>query len=156
IDGLTLAGPNAASFAIESDSGESTLAPGASRTLKLTFTPDNLGNYSATLSLRHGDHRVGSPHSVLLTGSGIIPSIRPTVNSMAFGNQRVGTESGEQTVRIDNIGEAPLVIRAIRFEGPGAAQYRVSDPTAVTILPDESHTFAVRFAPDTRGAANAE
>src|SRR5260370_13115626 len=55
IDALTLDGPNYSSFHIISDNGDRSLAPGASRTVQISFSP------ATTASVR-GPARVTSAH----------------------------------------------------------------------------------------------
>jgi probable HAF family extracellular repeat protein len=72
INGVKLDGTNAVEFAIASDTGEATLAPGASRTLTLRFTPGAAGLRGA--SLVFSDSAPGSPHALVLRGTGVIPA----------------------------------------------------------------------------------
>jgi len=65
IAGITTAG----NFA-ESNNCGSSLAPGASCAISVTFTPQQTGSTSGTLAL--SDNAAGSPQTVSLTGSGVI------------------------------------------------------------------------------------
>ena len=55
ISSVSLTGADAAEFAIESDSGEATLAPGATRTVQVSFDPSSEGAKSANLSIASDD-----------------------------------------------------------------------------------------------------
>jgi uncharacterized repeat protein (TIGR01451 family) len=70
-----ISGPDAADFAIVSDScvaGGALLAVDASCSMDLAFTPGATGALSATLSI--SDNTAGSPHLVQLSGVGVTPS----------------------------------------------------------------------------------
>ncbi len=66
---LGISGGIRGEFTIVTDSRETTLGPGASRTLALGFRPVSLGSRSATLTV--ADNSDGSPHRVELSGEGI-------------------------------------------------------------------------------------
>jgi hypothetical protein len=63
-----ITGPNAAEFAILSTGCGSTLAPGASCPINVTFTPATIGTRTATLNI--ADNAPGTPQTVALSGSG--------------------------------------------------------------------------------------
>ena len=67
VTGLTISGTDAAQFAL-ADSAPSTLAPGQTRTLSLTFTPDGLGPQLATLTVANSG---GASLEVPLGGLGV-------------------------------------------------------------------------------------
>ncbi len=88
---ITTTGTNAAEFAPSKCSG-STLTPGASCAVNVTFTPAALNARSATLSI--ASNASGSPHGVALSGNGVsapAPAVTLSPASLAFGNQTVGT-----------------------------------------------------------------
>jgi Abnormal spindle-like microcephaly-assoc'd, ASPM-SPD-2-Hydin len=72
ISRITLDGADAGDFAIAADSGTGTLAPGATRTITLRFTPTTLGDRAASLTVR--DDAAGGQQAVSLTGTGVMPS----------------------------------------------------------------------------------
>src|SRR5205823_2880955 len=75
--GFGVGGANAGDFSLTGDSGGSTLAPGASRTISLQFTPHAVGNRTASLTIY--DNAPGGPHTVALEGSGAVPApLAPT------------------------------------------------------------------------------
>jgi hypothetical protein len=70
IASITISGANAASFAIAANTCGATLAPAASCTINVTFTPQARGVLSAT-TLAVGDNAPASPQTVALSGTGI-------------------------------------------------------------------------------------
>ena len=69
IKGIGLSGPNSGVFH-QQHTCSSSLAPGASCTISVTFTPTAEGNCSASLSI--ADNASGSPQSVTLSGTGVM------------------------------------------------------------------------------------
>ncbi|GHO50225.1 N,N-dimethylformamidase beta subunit family domain-containing protein [Ktedonospora formicarum] len=84
ISSIGISGTNAGDFSQGNNcpTGSSSLAPNASCTINVTFTPTSLGSRSATLTIN--DNANGSPHTVSLSGTG--------VNSTVYLND--GFESG--------------------------------------------------------------
>ena len=67
---VAVAGTNAADFALAGDcTGGRVLAPGATCTLSLSFTPAAAGARSASVSI--GSDAAGSPHALALSGTGM-------------------------------------------------------------------------------------
>jgi hypothetical protein len=73
ITSISLTGANAGDYQIVSDSGPTSLAPGASRTLTLRFTPLALGSRAASLAIQ--DNAGGGTQTVGLTGAGVLPVV---------------------------------------------------------------------------------
>jgi pimeloyl-ACP methyl ester carboxylesterase len=65
---ISIVALDTSNFAITSDSGGVTMAPGQSRNLSITFTPTAAGSRQASLSF--DSNAAGSPHSVSLKGTG--------------------------------------------------------------------------------------
>ena len=141
---ITKTGANAADFASSNCSG-STLVPGASCAISVTFTPAALNARTATLSIP--SNAVGSPHGVALSGSGVaVPAAAVSLNptSLAFGNQTVGTTSATKGITLTNSGNAALSISSIAATGAGfAATHNCGSSLAAAA----SCTINVTFAP---------
>lgn len=72
ISSLSFTGANAADFSVTSNCG-ATLAVGGFCTVTVTFTPQSIASFSATLNV--ADNAVGSPQTVAVSGTGIaVPS----------------------------------------------------------------------------------
>lgn len=71
---IAITGPNVRDFAKTHTCGSS-LAVGASCTIRVKFKPTALGTRSAALSI--ADNAVGSPQKVALRGTGVAPSCIP-------------------------------------------------------------------------------
>ena len=72
ITSISLTGANAGDYQIVADSGPASLAPGASRTLTVRFTPLALGMLRAWQS---EDNAGGGTQTVGLTGAGVLPVV---------------------------------------------------------------------------------
>ncbi|HEX3621674.1 MAG TPA: choice-of-anchor D domain-containing protein, partial [Acidimicrobiales bacterium] len=72
VGSVALSGPNAADFTRSSDTcSGATVAPSASCTVSLTFTPAAAGTRTASLDIT--DNAPGSPRSVPVSGTGAVP-----------------------------------------------------------------------------------
>src|SRR5207302_1208012 len=135
------------------------VAPGASCTISVSFTPAGPGARAAAVNIT--DDAAGSPQSVSLTGTGVTPPTA-TLSAMSspFGNQRVGTTSPAQTVTLTNSGGAPLNLTSITITGTQTADYAFAAgntcPTgAGSVGPGASCTISISFTPAATGARAA-
>ncbi len=157
IGSIAVSGTDAADFS-ESDHCPATLAPGASCTIALTFTPDREGDLSASLTV--SDDAAGSPQAAALTGIGVAPAPAVTLSpaALAFGSRPVGSTSAAQTAALRNAGSAPLTISAIDVAGAEAGDFAESDdcPKApATLAPAAACTLALTFTPTAGGGRAA-
>ena len=130
-----------------SASGCSSLAPGASCTVSVTFTPTELLGRNATLTIS-GDGG-STPVEVDLAGNGVAsapnivfdPELLPS-----FGDVVVNTTSAPQTITVSNTGNADLVITSI---APLLGTHFSSSDDCVNgaIAPGASCTITVTFTP---------
>ena len=132
----------------------STLNPGASCSVNVTFTPSGPGLRTATLVF--ADNTFDSPQAVLLSGTGLPPgspsvSLAPT--SLIFPNQPLGTTSDVKTVSLANTGAASLLISNITatgdFHSPG-------NSCGGTLSAGSSCTIQVTFSPTVSGSSNGQ
>src|SRR5262249_30864396 len=85
------------------------VAPGASCTIGVTFTPTAPGARGGTVSVNSSDP--GSPETLSLSGTGTFLRFAPS--SLVFGAQSVGTTSTARTVSVTNTSSAPLSFLSI-------------------------------------------
>lgn len=141
---ITKAGTNPADFAVSGCSG-STIIPGASCAVSVTFTPAALNARSASLLIP--SNASGSPHGVALSGNGVsapAPVVALNPSSLSFGNQTVGTTSAAKTITLTNSGNATLAITSIAASGSGFA---ATHNCAASLAAAASCTINVTFAP---------
>jgi len=82
---MTIAGTNLSDFSVVSDTCGSTLAPGVTCTLGITFTPSALGARSASIAVPSND--ASSPQSIILGGTGVQPIVTASPTSLNFGTE---------------------------------------------------------------------
>src|SRR5207245_2674908 len=103
---ITITGAQAADFAFAAGNtcptGAGSVAPGASCTISISFSPAATGARTATVTIT--DDAPGSPQSVSLAGTGIAPAVTLAPTNLAFGDQRLSTTSPAQTVTLTNSG----------------------------------------------------
>jgi hypothetical protein len=90
-----------------------TLAPLATCTIGVTFTPAATGARSGTVTIVDS---VGS-HVITLAGTGIAPGVELSPTSVSFGSQTVGTASTSQAVTLTNNGGSNLNITGVSASG---------------------------------------
>ena len=108
ISGVTVT-PN---FAISANNCTGTLAPQATCTISVTFTPPSAGFFSGTLTIADNDP-IGGQQIVTMAGTGATgPQLRLTPPTLNFGNQPVNSLSAPQTVTLTSTGDTTLAFPA--------------------------------------------
>ena len=132
----------------------STLAPGATCPIDLTFTPTRPGTQKSKLTIV--DSAPDSPQKVGLTGAATDISL--SVTRLSLGSQAVGNTSKAKSVTVTNVGTV-----VVNFTGSGIA-IAGADPgdfiiSANTCGPSlaggASCTVSIEFAPTATGARSA-
>ncbi|MFB3921701.1 MAG: choice-of-anchor D domain-containing protein [Terriglobia bacterium] len=155
ISGISITGP----FSQTSTCG-STLVSGASCTISVSFLPTSPGAATGTLSI--ADSASGSPQTVSLSGTGVVPVVSLAPTSLTFASQAVTTPptaSDPQTVVLTNTGNATLniAVNGILISGVNASDFLqtntcgVSAVTGGTILAGASCAISVSFKPTAAG-----
>ena len=85
VTAITIGGPDAPEFSVNPTVGE--IAPGTNLPVTVAFTPTSAGPKSATMSIDHS--APGSPSSVTLSGTGVVPGSVAIINTFA-GNGVAG------------------------------------------------------------------
>jgi hypothetical protein len=153
--GLTITGANAASYAISATTcNGGPVAPAATCTVTIGFTPPTIGAKPASLSIQA--NTVVPTTTFALNGTGLAPALAFSANPMTFGNQRVNTTT-TKGLNITNTGTAPLTIGAAGVRVTPAAQFSVvagssNKCTAGTVIqPGKNCSLNVTFAPTAAG-----
>jgi len=128
-----------------------TLTPNQSATFSVVFAPTTAGAANSTLSL--GISGSSTTVDVALSGTGVTGgTLTGSPTSMSFGNVQVGLNSS-QTETLKNTGGENLTVSTATFSGSGFSSTGLTLP--LTLVPNQSTTFAVVFAPTTAGAASS-
>jgi uncharacterized repeat protein (TIGR01451 family) len=148
VTGVRVSGAQALDFAATSDC--TTLAPAATCTATVTFTPTASGSRQANLELMGDSNTL---LSVLLSGTGQsqLAAIPQTVN---LGSTGTGTTTPAKTVTVTNTGTATAVGIHVAIIGTQAGQFAQTN-TCTALAPTATCTIAVTFHPTVAGTANA-
>jgi len=136
--------PNVA-FA-ETNTCGSTIAPAATCTIFVTFTPTLPSKQTGAINVN--DDAPGSPQTVTLTGTGNGPVAKLSPKSLKFATQLVGTVSAKQTVTLTNTGNATLNIVDIFSSGA----FTQTNTCGSSLSPIASCGIFVVFAPAAKGS----
>jgi ELWxxDGT repeat protein len=161
IGGITKDGTHSAEVTLGAVSS-STLAPGATATFDVTFTPAGLGARTAAIHVLSNDTDEASfDIGLTVTGSADFPEIaieqpvgtlRPDSAAVIdFGVTTLGTPI-IQTFTILNTGSADLVLGGTTVDGTGATSFTALAPSATLIPAAGSATLSVTFTPTASGA----
>lgn len=138
-------------FSVSPSAGFS-VDPGNTETLMLSFNPATNGDVSANLTLATNDPARASA-TVLLTGTGVTPTLAVTPTTVSFADQRVGTDSATTKVTVKNSGPGTLHVTSVSV-APSTA-YQVSPSTAFDLTKDQTKDLFVTFHPTVEGLATA-
>src|SRR3989441_1106052 len=160
----SITGAQAADFAFAAGNtcptGAGSVAPGASCTISISFTPAATGARTATVTIT--DDAAGSPQLVSLAGTGIVPAVTLAPTNLAFGTQRLSTTSPAQTVTLTNSGTATLSITSIALAGSNPGDFAVAGSGVAPcplaggpVAASASCAFTVTFTPAATGGRAA-
>jgi N,N-dimethylformamidase beta subunit-like protein/ASPM-SPD-2-Hydin domain-containing protein/centrosomal CEP192-like protein/HYDIN/CFA65/VesB family protein len=156
VTSASLTGTNAADFAITANTcNGATVAPNATCTISVTFTPGAAGSRTAALSV--SDDAPASPQSAPLTGTGATSGVSFNPTSVNFGNQTVSTTSAAQTITVTNSGGASLHVTSVTVTGTNAGDFAKSADTCTgqAIAANATCTVSLTFTPGATGARSA-
>jgi hypothetical protein len=128
--------------------------------VSVTFAPTALGAASGSVSV--ASNAAGSPHTVGLSGTGVVASPvlawNPTTTSVAFGSVTVGDPATTQTVNLLNQGPGAVTLSGFTLAGGQAADYAVTGGTCAvnaSLTQGASCNLTLAFNPGAAGARNA-
>src|SRR5262249_38392311 len=107
---LTLAGVTVSGDFAQTNNCGSSLAPGATCTVSVTFTPRTPGTHTGSIAIAH--NAASSPQAITLTGAGVVPTIAASIPK-SFSDQIVDTTSAPQTITVTNTSIVSAVIAGI-------------------------------------------
>lgn len=135
-----------------------TVAPAASCTISVGFTPSAAGARAANLVVTHNAAGGQSTTSLSGTGVALTPVIGVSPTTLSF-SQTVASTSADQTVTVSNTGTAPLVISTLALGGAQAADFHISAGGTCTngtsVAVSGSCSIKLGFTPTATGARTA-
>lgn len=145
-------------FSVVGGVGPFSLAAGESRAITIAFSPTVAQTYSDSLMISFlGTAGVTDSVFVGLTGVGtpaetpvVSVSVQPGV--VLFGNVAVG-DTGTRSVTITNTSDAAVVAGTVLPAGAGMGFSVDAGLGAFMLLPGQSHTITLEFAPSVTGLA---
>ncbi len=151
---LATSGTDPTQFAISQDtcSGAS-LAPSASCTFAVRFTPTSAGNKSGSIV---ASATPGGTAAVAVTGVGIAPAqLSVTPSTLDFGTVTGGTVSNTQAFVVRNTGG--VATAALGVTPTGSSRFVVTSDTCSTVAlaPNATCSLQIRFEPTLPGAVAA-
>jgi hypothetical protein len=121
---------------------------GRSCTVYVKFTPSTTGLRTGTLSV--SGNLTGAAPSVSLSGTGIAAAPTLSTNSLAFGDQIVGTQGASQTVILTASAPVALAISSITVSGA----FVQNNNCPASLGPGASCSINVYFQPSIYGPAS--
>jgi Beta-propeller repeat/Abnormal spindle-like microcephaly-assoc'd, ASPM-SPD-2-Hydin len=142
---ITISGVVVAGDYSQTNNCPQTLGPGASCTLSITFTPTSAGTRTGTITIT--DSAPGSPHTINLIGTTLVPQVDITPTQLSFASEVVSGSSSPQTVTLTNTGGAPLSIGSISVLG----DFAETNNCGVSVAASTTCQIAVTFTPTVTG-----
>ncbi|MBD3582740.1 choice-of-anchor D domain-containing protein [Flavobacterium selenitireducens] len=165
---VTLGGTNPSDFAVTQPAVTS-LAPGASTTIVVSFDPTVAGTRTATVNIPNNDSNenpydfaisgFGSDPDMQVSGNGVvIPDGNATtsvIDNTDFGSVSMQGGQAIASYSITNTGFGTLNLGAISFTGAAAADFAIVTAPPTTVAQGATVTFQISFTPTTVGVKNA-
>ncbi len=145
-------------FGIARNDCSQQVAPGASCTLRLRFSPSRVGESDGRLAI---DHNAGGTTTVALRGRAAAlpaPAARVEPSTVSFEPLPVGDRSDIRTVRLLSTGAARLPLGDVSITGAQAGDFRIVPASCAgldSLLPDSDCTVGVSFRPGGAGTRRA-
>lgn len=146
-----ISGANAGDYTTDAPASI-TLAPAATATVHVGFTPGAGGTRAATISFAHGGDN--SPTPVALSGTGLAPAhLTLSATTLPFADTIVGS-TATLPLTLTNSGGISLTYAAA-LAGRGAGDYALTGAASGSISPGASLTLSVAFTPSQIGSRPA-
>jgi HYDIN/CFA65/VesB-like, Ig-like domain/Beta-propeller repeat/Cep192 domain 4/Abnormal spindle-like microcephaly-assoc'd, ASPM-SPD-2-Hydin len=156
VNSITASAPFATTSQGQSNYCGATIAPGASCTVGVTFSPTTAGAQSGTLTVMDND--TPNQQTVSLSGTGAPgPAVSLSPASLAFGNQALKTTSAAMTSTLTNSGGSDLSITSISITGTNASDFAETNtcPTTKPLSAGADCAIRVTFTPSASGDRSA-
>ena len=137
-------------FAVSTNCNSIRLTVNAYCDLTATFTPTSAGAKTGSISIP--SDAPGSPHTVSLTGTGVIPAVTLSKTSHNFGEQSLGLFSQTQSFTVTNSGTGTLVIGTPSTTAPFSIDTGCRN---ASLQPGAWCTINANFRPTINGPASA-
>jgi hypothetical protein len=168
ISGVTFSGANPGDFSV-TGAPASSVAPGATTTVQVTFNPSAVGLRGSVLTIQNNDADE-APFDFAIQGTGTQPEIAVNGNGQNivdgdatpgladhtdFGSANVAGGVATRTYTVSNAGNASLTLGTVLVGGAQAADFLVTQQPNGPLAPAATTTFIVAFGPGAAGLRNA-
>ena len=140
-----LSGSGAGDFEIVSGGGSFTLAPGATRTLEIGFTPSGVTTSQATLNIFH--NAAGSPSPIALSGVGKSAAISSPATLLDFGEHPLNENFSKEFLIFRNSGSDSLRVLGLELDAPDGSIFLVTSAGPAWVPPGLTYKVRLRFRP---------
>jgi len=145
IGNIAVSGQAPSSFKLSNGCG-ATLAPQASCSLGLVFTPKVGGALTGTIAVT--DSAGDRPQLISLAGTAKgVPAVTLSAVTANFNNQEVGTTSPVQVISLKNTGTDVLTISSISLAGVSASSFHESDNCSSSLAAGASCSIDLSYTP---------
>jgi|GEM_PF-1410458 len=154
VSAQSIGGIDAADFTIMRPSASS-IAPGASDSIDIRFSPGATGSKAAALSISSNDPNL--PTTAVSLAGDCVPSLAVLAvdsSSIDFGTVFTGANAERELV-LRNIGNAQLAILGQSVAGPDAADFTIVRQSGPAIGASGRDSIRLRFAPLSGGSKSA-
>ena len=154
VSAISVAGANPSGFSYATNCLNVAIAPNATCTMQVTFSPAAATSLAATLTLT--DNAVNSPQAVALSGASIAPpSVGLSTSALNFPQTQLNNNNSLPLV-LTNTGGASLTISGLSISGVNSASFTVGNSClGIPIAPNGSCTVQVTFSPTAAGSLSA-
>ena len=153
ISGISITGADYDSFS-ETNNCAASLPASGNCTIMVTSSPESGGPLSADLSVT--DNALGSPESLVLTGSGeSAPAAIFTPASYEFPTTNIGSVSAPETITLTSSGNLTLQISGVSLSGANPGDFSESNNCGANLAPGANCSITVKFQPQTQGVRSA-
>ena len=152
ISAVSIIGPNNGDF-VQTNNCPGTVNPGATCQASVVFQP--VAGGARTASLSFADSAAGSPQTVTLSGTGLVPAVTLSPGSLNFALQLAGTSSATASSTLLNAGNGGLVISSLGLSGANATEFSATQNCGAMLAPGASCNVSVVFQPQSGQAGAA-
>ncbi|MEQ1842514.1 MAG: choice-of-anchor D domain-containing protein, partial [Verrucomicrobiales bacterium] len=157
VTNLSLTGSNASDVRVMVDGGVGILAPGAVRSVTISYIPTTLGRIEATLEFAAVDtNQLGAfSFGTALRAERLDNTASIEPGSVDFGSAELGVlPTIARTLALRNSGSVAMEVRSVRLEGDDASDFTI-ESFSTRVPPGESRSLLIRFEPRSRGVKRA-
>jgi hypothetical protein len=147
-----------AAYAVSGCGAGTTIVPGASCTMQVTFNPSTAGDFGSQISIAVNEPE---PYRIKLIGTasgGSASAFTTDLSQIDFGSLTIGTPAATQRVRFRNTTGAPVTIGSLLFEGPQANEFVRSGQCKPnqSVAPNDTCSVDVGFTASAAGLRSAQ